>query len=38
VIEADIWLPDQISALPMGCKSSVNSVATLMPMIEGHVA
>ncbi len=38
VMESEIWLPDQISVLPMGCKSAVSSVATFLPIIDGHVA
>ncbi len=38
VMESEIWLPDQISALPMGYKSAVSSVATFMPISDGHVA
>ncbi len=37
VIEADVWLLDQISVSPMGYKSAVSSVATFLPMTEGHV-
>jgi len=38
VMEAEIWLPDQISAVPMGCKSAVSSMATFLSIIDGHVA
>ena len=38
VIDADIWLLDYISDSPMGCKSAVISVATFLPMTDGHVA
>ena len=38
VIEAEILLLDQISAASMRCKSAVSSVATFMPMTDGHVA
>ena len=38
VTEAEILLPDQISAVPMGCKSAVSSVATFLPITDGHVA
>ena len=38
VTEVKIWLPDQISAVPMGCKSAVSSVATFLPIIDGQVA
>jgi hypothetical protein len=38
VMEAEIWMLDQISAIPMGCKSAVSSVATFLPITDGHVA
>ena len=38
VMEAEIWIPDQISDVPMGCKSAVSSVATFLPITDGHVA
>ncbi len=38
VIECEIWLPDQMSAVPMGCKSAVSSVATFLSITDGHVA
>ena len=38
VMEVEIWLPDQISAVPMGCKSAVSSMATFLPINDGQVA
>ena len=38
VMEIEIWLPDQMSAVPTGCKSAVRSVATFLPITDGHVA
>ncbi len=38
VIVFDIWLPDQISMLPMGCRSAASRVATFLPMTDGHMA
>ena len=38
VMESEIWLPDQMSTVPMGCKSTVSSVATFLPIIDWHVA
>ena len=38
LMESEIWLPDQISAVSMGFKSAVSSVATFLPITYGHVA
>jgi len=38
VMECEIWLPDQMSDVPMGCKSVVSSVATFLSITDGHVA
>jgi hypothetical protein len=38
VMEAEIWSPDHISAVPMGCKFAVSSLATFLPIIDVHVA
>jgi hypothetical protein len=32
----DIWLPDQISGPPRGCRSSAMSVAMVRAMMEGQ--
>ena len=36
-IEAAIWLHVQIPMSPMGCRAAVRSVATFLPMKDGHV-
>ena len=38
VMEVEIWLPDQISVVPMGCKSAVSTVPTFLPITDGYVA
>ena len=37
-MEVEIWLPNQISDVPRGCKFAVSSVAMFLPIIDGHVA
>jgi hypothetical protein len=36
--EVEIWLPDQISVSPSGCRSAVIIVAAFLPITEGQVA
>jgi hypothetical protein len=38
VMEVEIWLPDQISDVPMGRKSAVSSLATFLHITDRQVA
>ena len=35
-MEVEIWLPDQISGPPMGCRSAISKVAMLRAAMDGH--
>jgi hypothetical protein len=38
VMEAEIWLLDQISVVSIRCKSAVSIVTTFLLITDGHVA